>query len=68
MRSLIEMFFGKWECVDVAASPAYNGIVMLFVHSVTGRKKGACDFEVSGRNDIPAERAERLIKEWKCRV
>lgn len=67
MLRIIEIFFGKWECVDVGVSPAFNGIVMLFVHSVTGRKKGGCDFELSGRNDIPADRAERLIKEWKCR-
>lgn len=65
MRWLIEQFVGAWVCIDHGVSPFYNGMIIVKQHTFTKRKKAIADFDISGRRDIPVERAEKLISEWK---
>lgn len=61
MKWLIELFFGKWKCVQLGSCP--HGIVYIHEHTVTKRRTATADF-FNGPQRANVDGVESLIREW----
>ena len=64
MKSIIEVFFGEWECVVSHPVIEIGALIVCHKHSITGRVKGYVDRPGKPRYTLTQEVAEEHTRNY----